>query len=385
MSAVAMVIGVIIILSALVGANCYIALRVYQGVNYIFPQIGVKICIAIGIFIVLPFILGFTRSLLPIPISIKNILGVISSYWMGIFIYLLVYFVVADVIMLLLRIIKVMPNPMPQSIRFFLGLLVVLLTTVTVIYGAYNAKQIKHVTYDIQLKENSPASEFNIVLISDLHLGAIGSEKRLENMVQSINNLEPDIVCIPGDIFDNDYYAIHNPDEAIHLLKSITAKYGVYASLGNHDGGGTLDEMLDFLKRSNIKVLNDEHVVIDERLVLIGRLDSSPIGGFGNMNRKDLAEVMTGIDTNLPIVVMDHNPANIGEYGNESDLVLAGHTHRGQIFPGNLFTRIMFVVDYGYYRKDSNSPHVVVTSGVGTWGMPMRVGTNCEIVSIELH
>lgn len=385
MSTIAMIIGIIIMLFALVGANCYIALRVYQGVNYIFPQIGVKICIAIGIFIVLPFILGFTRSLLPIPVAIKNILGVISSHWMGIFLYLLFYFVVADTVLLILKIIKVMPNPMPQSIHFFSGLLVVLLTTVTVSYGIYNAKQIKHVSYEIKLEENPLASEFNIVLISDLHLGAVDSEKRLENMVQSINNLEPDIVCIPGDIFDNDYYAIHNPDEAAHLLKSITSKYGVYASLGNHDGGGTLDEMLDFLECSKIKTLNDGYVVIDERLVLIGRLDSSPIGGFGDMSRKDLAEVMTGIDMNLPIVVMDHNPANISEYGSEVDLVLAGHTHRGQIFPGSLFTRAMFVVDYGYYRKDNSSPHVVVTSGVGTWGMPMRVGTNCEIVSIELH
>jgi len=65
--------------------------------------------------------------------------------------------------------------------------------------------------------------------------------------------------------------------------------------------------------------------------------------------------------------------------------VLAGHTHQGQIFPANLITNAIFVVDHGHYQKDAGSPHVIVTSGAGTWGMPMRVGTNNEIVSIYLQ
>lgn len=81
---------------------------------------------------------------------------------------------------------------------------------------------------------------------------------------------------------------------------------------------------------------------------------------------------------------MDHTPSNLGQYGNKVDLILAGHTHKGQIFPGSLITKLIFEVDYGYYQKDANSPHVVVSSGVGTWGMPMRVGTNNEIVCIQL-
>ena len=384
MSAIAIMTGVIIILFVLIGGNSYIALRLYQGINHIFPQTNIKICILIGIFIVVIFILGFMRSFLPVSVTRKNILGVINSYWMGIFVYLLLYFLVADIILLLLRLTKVMPNPLTQNIYFFSGMLVVLLTSVTVIYGNYNARQIKHVSYDIQLEKNL-ASEYKIVLISDLHLGALGSAKQLSNIVESINSLQADIICIAGDIFDNDYYAIDNPKKAIHLLKSITAKYGVYACLGNHDAGGTLGKMLDFLKDSNITVLNDDYLVIDESLILIGRLDSSPIGGFGDMSRKNFAEVVAEIDLKLPIIVMDHNPANISEYGNEVDLVLAGHTHRGQIFPGSLFTRAMFTVDYGYYRKDSKSPHILVTSGVGTWGMPMRLASNSEIVSIKLH
>ena len=71
-------------------------------------------------------------------------------------------------------------------------------------------------------------------------------------------------------------------------------------------------------------------------------------------------------------------------YTNEADLILCGHTHKGQLFPARFVTNAMYTVDYGYYQKDSQSPHVIVTSGIGYWGMPMRVGTNSEIVSIKI-
>lgn len=89
-------------------------------------------------------------------------------------------------------------------------------------------------------------------------------------------------------------------------------------------------------------------------------------------------------DTTLPVVVIDHNPANIDEYGSETDIILCGHTHQGQLFPANIITNLIYTVDYGYYQKDSNSPHVIVSSGIGYWGVPMRVGTDCEIVSLTV-
>ena len=303
---------------------------------------------------------------------------------MGIFVYLLIFFIVADLVILFGSIAKIIPNPMLQSIRFYVGLIVLLLTTGLVSYGMYNANQIKYVSYDIQMKEKTLASDIKIVLISDLHLGAVNSEKHLESIVQGINNLEPDIVCLAGDIFNDDYHAIRNPDKVIDLLKSIKATYGVYASLGNHDGGKTFNEMVRFLEQSNIKLLNDEYVIIDERLVLLGRVDPSPIGGFGELKRKDIMDILASIDTNLPVVVMDHTPSNIEQYAREIDLLLAGHSHRGQIFPFNLITKAIYTVDYGHYQKDTDSPHVIVTSGVGTWAMPMRIGSNSEIVSILL-
>lgn len=318
-----------IVLAVLGGANYYAARRVYQCVRFLFPQIHPGIYTAVTVIFVLVMVLGFARVLLPVPYGIKRIWGIVSTHWMGFFIYLALFFVLADVVLLAGSLLKVIPNPMPGSIRFFSGLLVFLLALGTAGYGVYHANRMQYKSYDIQLEENALASGLTIVLISDLHLGAVGSEKRIEDMVWGINKLEPDLVCIAGDMFDNDYYVIHNADMVSDALKKIRARYGVYACLGNHDGGETQGEMLSFLERSNIKLLADEYITIDERLILVGRLDPSPIGGFGDMERKELAEVMAGADVSLPVVVMDHDPGNIDEYGNEINLILSGHTHRG--------------------------------------------------------
>ena len=373
--------GVIFIIFFYGGTNFYIGRRIFLWLSMLFPNINGTIYAGIYLFIALSLIIGY----MPLPSIIKETMRWIGAYWMGIFVYLLLLFLVSDLVLLLGTIVKIIPNPMPQNFRFYAGLVVILLTTSLVSYGIYHADQIRYTSYDIQTKETTFSADMKIVLIADLHLGAVNSEKRLESIVQGINNLEPDIVFIAGDIFNDDFNALHNPDGAIDLLKSIMATYGVYACLGNHDGGNTFNEMISFLEQSNIKLLNDEYLIIDERLVLFGRVDPSPIGGFGELKRKDVMDDIASLDTNMPVVVMDHSPSNIEQYGGEVDLVVAGHTHRGQIFPFNLITNAIFVVDYGHYQNDADSAHVIVTSGVSTWGMPMRVGTNNEIVSIFLR
>jgi len=372
--------AVIIMLSLYAGTNYYIAMKIYQWLGSFITRINIKVYA--GIYIL--FSLSMLSFFLPVSVGVKRIIGYAGSHWMGIFIYLLMFFVTVDLVLLLGCSVKVIPSPIPQKLRFYTGLAVILLTVGMVVYGRFNAGQVKFVSYDIQTKKTLPA-EMKIVLVSDLHLGAVNSEKNLSRTVRGINSLEPDIVCIAGDIFNNNITAVQNPSRAMALLKSVTAKYGVYACLGNHDGGKTFREMTRFLEQSNVKLLNDEYVTINGRLVLFGRVDSRPIGGFDGLNRKNFADINVPTNTDLPVVVMDHNPSNIKEYGNETDLILSGHTHRGQMFPANLITKAMYVIHYGRYQKDSNSPHVIVTSGAGTWGMPMRIGSNNEIVMITLR
>lgn len=381
-TAMTQIAGMILLFSVLAGTSTYIAWRLYQGLAAFCAQLRFWPILVAVCLVTLLLVLGFVRGLTPFPKNVKQFLGLVSAYCMGIFLYLLLFTVAADVLLLLPRICK-LPFTTRPLFKGFVTLGVLALTAATCIYGFFNARQIDHVTYEITLQDKQDISDLNVALISDLHLGAVGSEARLQEIVDQINGLQPDVVCIAGDFFDTDFASIQAPQAAIRILQGLRATYGTYACLGNHDAGNTYGQMVEFLKEANIHLLSDDYAIIDDRLILIGRLDASPIGSFGEEKRQPLSDFFAREDASIPVIVLDHNPARIGEYTNEADLILCGHTHKGQVFPGSLITDSMYEVDYGYYQKDAGSPQVVVTSGVGYWGMPMRVGSDSEIVTIR--
>lgn len=373
---------IVVLLCAIGGASYYVAHRIYQGILGWFPNAPFWPVMIFFVLMSLLMLFAFVGSVLSIPSGVKYILNCIGFSWMGIFLYLLLYTAAVDFVALIPKLMKLSFTTLPVF-RSYLSIIVLVLTAVTSLWGFVNARRIEHVTYAVTLSGKADISDLNIVLVSDLHLGSVGSESRLEHIVSEINARKPDIICIAGDVFDTDFGSIQDPEKAIATLKNLRSTYGTYACLGNHDAGKTVPKMTSFLQDCGIHLLMDEAVTIDNRLTIVGRLDSSPIGDYDQQQRQDLSDFYTAQDTSLPVIVLDHNPGNISTYGNEADLILCGHTHKGQLFPGSLITTPMYDVDYGYYRKDNQSPHVVVTSGVGYWGVPMRVGTQCEIVSIR--
>lgn len=371
---------------AMYGAtNYYIARKIFKWLQHIFSNINGIIYGVIYSFCALTTIINLllSSSAMTTDSNIVNFIGQLGDYWMGIYFYLFLLLIISDVILLISKWIKIIPSPAPGRVIFHTRSIVFMLVIGLVSYGVYNANQLKEVTYPIQINKSTSLDHLNIVLISDLHLGYVNDVKFLAEVVDRINGLQPDIVLMAGDIFNGSYYALSNPSKGMELLSNIQSTYGVYASLGNHDAGHSFDEIVSFIDKSNIKLLNDEHVVIDNQFVVVGRKDSSPIGNQGNP-RAVTSEMMSHIDTNMPIIVMDHQPANMIEYGNDVDLILSGHTHQGQIFPANLITNAMFTVDYGHYQKNLDSPQVIVTSGAGTWGPPLRIGTNSEIALVKV-
>lgn len=365
--------------------NVYIGRRLYQGLARLAPRLkGRAFGWGYG-----TAAAAFLLSYLPLPQPIRWAALAFGGWWMGIWCYLLLWFVAADFALAIGRLARLVPSPLPSSVRFGAWLLAVLLTIGFAGYGGWHATQIREVQYEVKLGDAEAGfPPLRIALISDLHLGAARSESRLEEIVARINRMEPDLVVMAGDIFNDDFTAIRDPERAGELLRQLKARYGVYASLGNHDAGRTLPQMLQFLEDSNITVLMEEYEVIGDRFVLIGRLDPSPIGGHGDRTRMPTDELLAGlegVDRKLPRIVLDHTPSRLGQYVDRVDLILSGHTHRGQIFPANLVTRLLYEVDYGYLKKEPAGPHVIVTSGAGTWGMPMRVATDCEIVEIVLE
>lgn len=380
-----MVFAFLFIFAMYAATNYYIARKIFKWLQHIFSHINGIIYGVIYSLCALSIIINLllSSSAMTTDSNIVNFIGQFGDYWMGIYFYLFLLLILSDVILLISKWIKVLPSPIPARVILHTRSIVLILVIGLVSYGIYNANHLKEATYPLQIHKNTSLDQLNIVLISDLHLGYVNDVKFIEDVVDRINGLQPDIVLMTGDIFNGNYYALSNPSKGIELLSTIQSTYGVYACLGNHDAGRSYDEIVNFIDKSNIKLLNDEHVVIDNQFVVVGRRDSSPIGNQGNP-RAITSEVMSDIDTNLPVIVMDHQPTNRIEYTDDVDLILSGHTHQGQVFPANLITNAMFTVDYGHYQKNSNSPHVIVTSGAGTWGPPLRIGTNSEIAQIKV-
>lgn len=368
-----LVIGVIFML-ALFGVVCYyIGLRLYP-LAALLPGAVRKAFTAVYALLCAALILRFGIMFFSVGEPVKQVIYTVSSCWMGLFVYLLLFFILTDAALGIWKLCRATPIP-----RLYATAAAVLMALGLTGYGMIHAQSIDTVTYEVQISEKGDMEGLNIVLISDLHLGAVYSEERLESMVAQINALEPDIVCLAGDIFDSDFAAIQNPGKAAETLRKLSATYGVYACLGNHDAGPTFPQMESFLELSRILLLSETAVNVDNRLILLGRVDGSPIGGQGQHKRGNTASLLASLDTGLPVVVIDHNPANLPQYASDADLVLCGHTHHGQIWPGNYFTA------YGYYPRSNSRPQYIVTSGVGYWGPPLRVGSSCEIVNITLR
>jgi predicted MPP superfamily phosphohydrolase len=231
-------------------------------------------------------------------------------------------------------------------------------------------------------KSANGCSSLNIVVASDIHLGTIVGRQRFDKIVKKINALNPDIILLPGDIVDEDLEPVirENIGESLRKLK---APLGIYACTGNHEHIGGVEEAYKYLIEHDIVVLRDSVIMVDKQFYLIGREDRDARRFSGN-ERKPLAELMRSVDRKYPVILMDHQPLMLEEASsNGIDLQISGHTHNGQLWPLDHITGAIYEVNRGYKKKDNT--HIYVSSGIGTWGPPVRIGNRPEIVNIILN
>ena len=215
-----------------------------------------------------------------------------------------------------------------------------------------------------------------IALISDLHLGFFTPEYTPGRIRDMVNSLKPDMVLVAGDTFDEDIAGLKNPTAAAEALAGMESTYGTFACDGNHDRIAPGPEMEDFFRQAKFRMLRDEHLCL-EHITLLGRLDYRG-------DRLDIKTLMQDVPRHNPIVVLDHNPRENRKVLNAgASVVVSGHTHNGQTFPGNLLTGSFPWNTYGCVAECGG--HTVVTSGAGVWGFPMRIGTFSEVVCLELY
>ncbi|CAF0696395.1 metallophosphoesterase [Candidatus Methylacidithermus pantelleriae] len=229
---------------------------------------------------------------------------------------------------------------------------------------------------------NGPAVGVRLVVASDLHAGGLVSPKQLQRIVEAIQELAPDIVLLPGDLLDAPPRRLEEEGFG-EVFRKLQARWGVFACPGNHEFFVGIDGAVQFLARCGIRVLREEATLLDAGLVLVGREDFAGERFPGGKSRQPLGEILAGLDPAFPVIVMDHRPLALEEAVQCGvDLVVCGHTHNGQFWPFNWIVRRMFPVAYGY-RKVGDT-HLYVTSGAGSWGPPVRLGSPPEIVIMEL-
>lgn len=367
--------GTVISYSLLVFIIGFILLKMIDAFFPLSPIVFWTIFIVLSLF---SFLTIFTSK--HFNIRFYNTSYKIGSYWL----ILMLYATAALPVIILIRFILGEKKFKFFTYRnFYIYAIIIFFTlyAILALTGTFNASFSKIKNYEIII-DKYIKEPINIVMISDIHLGNIIRNKRLKKMVQTVNSLNPDIIAIAGDIVDSNItpFTERNMAEEFSHLKS---KYGTYAVLGNHDlMTKSIDKIIKILSENKVTVLRDEAILIDNSFYIIGR-DDITIKLYTKKNRKPLIDITKNLDNSKPLILIDHNPKDIKEsYNANIDLQLSGHTHKGQISPLNFVTKRAFEIDYGHLQKDNFN--VIVSSGYGTWGPPIRLGSKSEIVVIKL-
>ena len=381
------------------GVSSYMMFRFFYWMkhcNHRFNWLRFKVPFAVVyLFMALSPVIAFLLPKSAVAIVIRRI----STYWIGIMFYSLLYVVLFDLLRLIAKHTKLKNTLLfSRGSVISIGSVVVACAVATCLYGIFNARNIKVNEYSVTVNKSCGSDKhLKAVLVADLHMGyAIGVD-HITNMVEKINQQDADIVIIAGDIFDNSYDSMDDPEGIKAQLKSIKSKYGVYAVYGNHDidekilmgftfdwGGKQLhsEKMTNFMKECNIKLINDESVLINDEFYLVGRRDTDK-PGTEDGSRAEISELTKDLDKTKPIFVLSHEPDELQKTADAgADIDFSGHTHDGQLFPGNLTIGLFWENPCGMIKKDNM--YSIVTSGVGVYGTFMRVGTDAEICSVDI-
>ncbi|MDR0902127.1 MAG: metallophosphoesterase, partial [Opitutaceae bacterium] len=180
---------------------------------------------------------------------------------------------------------------------------------------------------------------------------------------------------LPGDQVDSRLEPLIREDMGAEL-KKLRAPLGVYAVIGNHERYAGADACVAWMEAQGVRVLRDSAVKIADAFYLVGRED--------DRRRKSMAALLAPLDRSLPVIVLDHQPRHLEEPAAAGvDLQLSGHTHAGQIWPVTWIVPWLYEFYYGYGRKGGYQ--IYVTSGLGLWGFPARIGSSSELVDLTVN
>ncbi len=250
-----------------------------------------------------------------------------------------------------------------------------LIPALVVAGGIANFHWLRTKEYRVEIpRRGSAIAGLTVVFAADFHLGAITDSGFMAKFADKVNAVDPDLVLVGGDVLEGDR---RNEDTSAfeREFRRLHPAYGVYGVPGNHEGHGGGGR--GFFERAGIRLLEDAVVKVDQAVYLVGRKDAR------SRDRKALADLLRGVPGDLPVILLDHRPTDLGAPGlADVDIQLSGHTHYGQLFPVNWITDREYELSWGHLKKGRTD--VFVTSGVQLWGPPVRTAGASEILIIRV-
>lgn len=295
---------------------------------------------------------------------------IIAAVWLGFFWYFFLAAILCWAVYLLVR-------RRPEFSMRPVAAVLFALAALTGIYGIVNAASPRVTSVTVALPNLPDAWQGRTaVWMSDSHFGQLWNGGTAAKLASMIRDIHPDLVFIGGDFYDGvaaDYSGLARQFSGL-------GSRGTFFITGNHEEfsrNGNDSKYIAALQGAGIDIL-------DNRLVNVDGLQIAGVDFASTRNPGQLKTVLDGlrITTSTPSILLKHVPLDLSVAAEKGiSLQISGHTHEGQVFPGNLLTHLIYS-GYDYGLKSYGSMQVLTSSGTGTWGPPMRVGTVSEIVKI---
>ena len=264
----------------------------------------------------------------------------------------------------------------------FIAALAVFFTTMVIGHRNVRYPRVMYQKYTVKrlVPEGAqPEKRMRLVFFSDLHIGEAMTPDYIARAVKLIQDQQPDLILCGGDFIDHRAVYAYDP-RVMASLRSLHAPMGVYYVLGNHEYRDDLESSIRWVSEVGGTLLRDSIAFPGNGpLTLIGRDD------WVNGNRKPFEVIANEADPlRGPVVLMEHTPASIDSIGDSPvDLILCGHTHGGQIWPGQLMVWWRYGMVSG--TRPVGERGVCISSGIGSAGATYRVGTRSEIRVYDLY
>ncbi|UGT63886.1 metallophosphoesterase [Nocardia asteroides] len=344
------------------------------------------------LFVVAPLLTlaTFVGARAGLPIGVVRVIAWPGYLWAVVFLYLLLAVLVGEVLRpLLLRIAARRGKPddaEPAATELTrrrviaralagAGAVAAVATVGIGTYGVLRGPRVLEV--DVPLAKLPPeAAGFRLAVVSDTHIGPVLAAGFTRTVVDTVNATNPDAIVVVGDLVDGDVDDLR-PDVA--PFADLRAPHGVFFVTGNHEYISGAQQWVDYLPQLGMRVLLNERVALPG-FDLAGVND---LAGEDEGNGPDLEKAMAGRDPARPVVLLAHQPAFIEEArAHGVDLQISGHTHGGQVFPGNLLARLANPTLFGLERYGDTQ--LYVTRGAGAWGPPVRTAAPSDITVLTL-